>query len=364
MRPLALALVLFAIPLPGRAQDAEGRRYFEAGNAAFALGRYLVAATAFEEAYRHTPLPETAFSAAQAYRRQYWVDQDPARLRRAQELYRAYLDAVPEGGRREHAVTHLQTIELLLARLDPAAPAPAEVAAPTQLMIVSRTPRARAAIDDGPLAPVPLIQDVPAGPHRVRVEADGWYPSAERWIAVEGRLVVVEKDLSPRPAWLFVHAPAGASVSIDDARAVEAPMRRAIALRHGPHRVVATARGRVPFVRAFDLARGERAVLDVQLPMTLQRRVAWGLLGGAGVTMAAALVTGSLALAAESRASSIWERHEERQLPLLGQDLLAYQRDVERRDDLRAVTIALGVGTLALAAGWALLVVLDAPSPE
>lgn len=362
MRSAALALVLLAAPLPSGAQEA--RRYFEAGNAAFALGRYGVAATAFEEAYRASALPETAFSAAQAYRRQYWVDGDPAHLRRAQELYREYLAQVPTGGRREHAVTHLQTIELVLARLDPAAPAPSGVAAPTQLMIVSRTPGARAGIDGGALSPVPVIQDVSPGAHTLRVEAAGWFGVEEHWIAVDGRLVVIAKDLTPRPAWLFVRAPAGASIAIDEASPIEAPMRRAVRLQHGTHRVVASAPGHVPFVRSLELTRGERAVVDVRLSMTVQRRVSWWLLGGAGVTLAGALVTGSLALAAESRASSIWDQHEQARVPLTGPDLVAYQRDVDRRDDLRGITIALGAGTLALAASWALLFALDAPSPE
>ena len=56
---------------------------------------FAAAATDFEQAYKALPLPEIAFSAAQAYRRQYQVDAKPSHVARAIELYRV----VPREGR-------------------------------------------------------------------------------------------------------------------------------------------------------------------------------------------------------------------------------------------------------------------------
>ena len=58
------------------------------------------------------------FSTAQAYRRQYFVDREPAKLKRAVDLYRQYVGEVAQGGRRDDAVQHLSDLEPLLARVE------------------------------------------------------------------------------------------------------------------------------------------------------------------------------------------------------------------------------------------------------
>jgi len=368
-RHLLCCMVAAAIvgwPLAAGAQDVEVRRYAEAGTEAFQLGRYLVAAAAFEEAYRRDPRPALAFSAAQAYRRQYWVDEDPARLVRARELYRQYLEAVPQGGRREHAVTHLQTIDLLLARLAPsqsAEPAAPPAAAPTQLMVVSRTPGAVASIDGGPPAPVPVVRDLSAGHHSVRVSAGGHFEAERDWLAVEGRLVVAPMELRARPALLRVSGAAGLNLWLDGRPAGSTPLTAPLLLAAGRHRLVVTARGHRPDVRILDLSRGDLVTVDPVLVATTQRRIAWTLLAGSGVAFASAGLATALSLSAEQRAASLWERVDAQGVNLSDAELRRYRRDLSRRDDLGTAAAVLGAGALALAVGWALVFWFDFPAP-
>lgn len=74
-------------------------RHFHAGERAYKAQNFGAAAANFEEAYKALPLPEIAFSAAQAYRRQYRVEPKLEHARRSVELYRVYLDQVKTGGR-------------------------------------------------------------------------------------------------------------------------------------------------------------------------------------------------------------------------------------------------------------------------
>src|SRR6185503_11585022 len=78
----AAALLLAALALaagPARAEGSreEAERYFRAGARAYAAQSFAAAAAHFDEAYRAMPLPEIAFSAAQAYRRLYRIDPRP-----------------------------------------------------------------------------------------------------------------------------------------------------------------------------------------------------------------------------------------------------------------------------------------------
>src|SRR5215468_9565992 len=148
----------------------EARVYFDAGRQAYERGDYVTAIRSFEHAYEKVPRPEIAFSLAQAYRKQFIVDGDTAKLRRAVELYRRYLDEVPQGGRREDAVQNLGELQPQLQRLDAlqaaAAPPPAPPP-PTQLMVMSPVAGAFVAIDDSPLTAAPVTREVAAGRHRV-----------------------------------------------------------------------------------------------------------------------------------------------------------------------------------------------------
>src|SRR5262249_30636782 len=100
---IALALVAASVTRGAHADTpdkrAESQRYFRAGAKAYAAQSFAAAAADFEEAYKALPMPEIAFSAAQAYRRLYRVEPKPEYVKRAVELYRVYLDKVKTGGR-------------------------------------------------------------------------------------------------------------------------------------------------------------------------------------------------------------------------------------------------------------------------
>src|SRR5262245_32080015 len=127
MKRALLLLFLVGIAARAAADEApadekttveEARVYFDAGRQAYEKGDYLTAIRSFEHAYERLPRPEIAFSLAQSHRKQFIVDGDTAKLRRAVELYRRYLDEVPQGGRREDAVQNLGELQPQLQRLD------------------------------------------------------------------------------------------------------------------------------------------------------------------------------------------------------------------------------------------------------
>src|SRR5262249_12565984 len=78
---------------------ANAEKYFRAGAQAYSAQNFAAAAQDFDEAYKAMPIPEIAFSAAQAYRKLYRVEPKAEYVKRSVELYRAYLEKVKSGGR-------------------------------------------------------------------------------------------------------------------------------------------------------------------------------------------------------------------------------------------------------------------------
>src|SRR5215470_5186649 len=266
---------------PGPADEKttieEARVYFDAGRQAYERGDYLTAIRSFEHAYEKVPRPEIAFSLAQAHRKQFIVDGDTAKLRRAVELYRRYLDEVPQGGRREDAVQNLGELQPQLQRLDAlqaaaAAPPPAPPP-PTQLMVMSPVAGAFVAIDESPLATAPVTLEVAPGRHRVHAEAPGYVSAELDGLAVEGRLVVIEAALRERPAFITVDVDPGADVTLDG-RPIDAQIP--IATPAGRHVVTVAERGHVPWVREVALQRGKSSKVHADLERTAQRKVSTG----------------------------------------------------------------------------------------
>src|SRR5437588_858483 len=100
MRALAIACVVCAtVGSAGADPRAIAEKNFRAGERAYRAQDFEAAAADFDEAYKAMPVPEIAFSAAQAHRRQYRVAQRPDDIAKAMELYRAYLATVTSGGR-------------------------------------------------------------------------------------------------------------------------------------------------------------------------------------------------------------------------------------------------------------------------
>ncbi len=360
-----LFLASVARAQPGDIDQA--RRYFEAGRQAYESGQYVAAIDAFDEAYRLVPRPQIVFSTAQAARRQFSVDRDPRWLKRAVTLYRQYLVEVPQGGRRADAAQYVGDLEPLLVRLEEesrragrgaleAMPARAEE---TQLMITSRTPGARASIDEAAPLDVPVVRTVAAGKHRVRVEAPGHFADEVESVAVKGRLVVAEVTLKEMPAVVTLTAPEGALVTVDGRPAGEAPLAVPLELPAGRHFLAVTRDGHYPYTRELAVQRGEQVQVAADLETTTQRVVAFGVLGGAAALLAAGGATTWLALDAQGDAEDLLGERDARNLTAAERDRYADLR--ADRDDWRTRSTWLYAGGAALAVGGALLYLVDSP---
>jgi TolA-binding protein len=123
---ITIAIIALCLAGPAAAEDrAAAEQFFRLGAEAYKQGKFDVAATNFDSAYGHLKAPEIAFSAAQAHRLQYQRAADPAHLKRAVELYRAYVEGAPDGAKRRDALVYLGRLDDALEQIDPAQLAPA-----------------------------------------------------------------------------------------------------------------------------------------------------------------------------------------------------------------------------------------------
>ncbi len=353
---------------PDDAQIAEAKRFFEAGRQAYEAGQYLVSATAFEAAFRLAPRPPVAFSMAQAYRRQYFVDRDPAKLKRALDLYKQYIIDVPQGGRRDDAIEYVAELEPLLQRVEdewrkkglgPVKAMEPPSSEATQLMISSRTKGAAGRLDDDKLAEVPVIREVKPGKHKIRVEARGYFPDEVEGIAVAGRLVVVEVNLRAQPARLLVRARPGAEVSIDGRPVGALPLLRPLEVTAGRHFVSVAERGYYAYNREIHVERGQELAIDAPLRRTRQRMVSYWVLGTAGAVLLAGATTSTLAFVHQGRAQDLLDRKAAHGLSQ--EELDEYLRQRGLRDDYVTASYFLYGGAIAIAASGALLYLTDVP---
>jgi hypothetical protein len=360
------AAILLVLELSASADPtAESRPYFLAGRQAFQEGRLDVAITSFEAAYRIQPLPGLWFNIAQSYRRKFLLEQDGSSLRRSIDGYRQYLLQSPSGPNRDEATQYLSELTPLLARLAPealgAAAAPiAPAPANTEVMIVTETEHAQVTLDDRSPGPAPFLAQVEPGEHHAHVEAPGYFPADVKMLAVDGRLIVGEARLTPRPARLSIRGPLGAEVLIDRHPAGALP----IALQElpaGSHTVDVVARGLRPSAFDLDLARGSSQELDAPKIATRRNRAAKWLAITSGIVgvfaISGAAVWADADASANSRYVAATQGH------WTSDSLAAYEDERARRDSWRITTgVALGVtGGLALTA--ALLYLTDLPKP-
>jgi len=374
---LVLALVLSST-LAHADDRATAERYFHAGAKAYAAQNFAAAATDFDEAYKAAPLPEIAFSAAQAYRRLYRVDPQPRYVQRAVELYRVYLDKVKTGGRGGDAADSLGEMLRELDRLG--ASAAAATAAPqaehtrlgvsvtltdqhgsdasTVREIGDLTPGEltkglAATIDGKPLEPFALV-DVTPTDHVLAVTADGYLPVEKKVRAVTGQSQLIEVALSPRPAKVAVATEAGARIEVDGRAAGNGP-RAALELPAGKHLLLVMRRGRKPFGRELEVTRGQELALAAPLQPTARRRAVPWVLGGAGVVAAGAVTTGILALVHDHRARDLRDAIDAGNRPPSDAD--AYDHEVSVRDRYATATWLLGgtafvAGTVGFLLYW------------
>jgi hypothetical protein len=360
-------LVLLVIAGTAHADDqrAEAERYFRTGERLLNAGEFAAAASSFEDAYEILPLPEIAFSAAQSYRLAFVKDQQPARLKRAVELYRIYLDKVKRGGRVNDATNALLELEPLLQRMEAGGKTITAMPAnrTTGLMITSEVAPATGKIGGDPklAGELPLVREVAAGKHEVTVEAKGYKSKTITAIAVEGELVPVEVDLEPLPATIEIKTQGGARVTVDGRSAGTTPLAP-INVDAGRHFITITKRGKKAHAREVVLERGGKATVQTSLRTTTQRRAARWVLIGSGVLFVGAGLAGLGALGADGDAADLDER---RQNGGISEAELAEYEDLRaQRDDLKTTMWTLGGAALAVGVAGGLMYVFDRDEPE
>jgi hypothetical protein len=347
------------------AQEAElgrAKEYFRAGAQAYAVGEFDAAVQAFEQAYALAPRPAVLFSIGQAERRQYFLDHQRPHLERAIEMFRKYLEQDPQASRRVDAVQALSELEPLLVQTVPArapetaAPAP-PAPAPTRLMVYSAAPGARISLDaqDGSLSP--LVREVAAGKHRVRVSAPGFVSSERRLLAIQGALVSVDVVLQELPARLTVIAPAGAELRIDGRVQGECPFPRPIEVAPGKHLITLTKNGFDGVSREEQLVRGESRVVRVRMTRSTQRTAALVMFGASASGVVAGGIFTYFAFRQQASAQAFLD--DRGRAPLTPDDREQYESNRIDRDRLRlAAGLCLGAG-VTLGVGGTLLFLLD-----
>ena len=337
----------------------EAKRLFRAGAAAYAAGQYLAAAQALEQSYELIPMPATAFSLAQAYRLQFFIDQDSRHLERAIALYRVYIDAVASGQRRGDAVASLAELEPIKLRMDEerkqrSAIAPTTIEPyepPTQIMVVSSAPGVKISIDGGESSSqVPVVAVVEPGLHIAKVQADGYKTVTKQITAVEGRLVVVEVDLKEEPAEVWFRGVPGAQVWLDGRVVAQLPLQSPVAITAGKHRIYVTKKGRVPWARYVTVERGGTLDVKVELPITVQRQISYGFMGVGTLGLVGAGVIGLLALQEEQEAVRLSDQRTTSYLTR--SEAERYATLVEDRDaHATAAWLSFGISMAVTAAG-------------
>ena len=379
---IRIVIILLVVAGTARAEDRAGaERYFRAGARAYAAQNFPAAATNFDEAYKALPMPEIAFSAAQAYRRLYQIDPKPQYVRRAVELYKVYLGAVKKGGRVGDAADNLADMKRELDKLEAAgvsttaAPvvvktrlgvnvsvpdqAKTELGALSELAAAGDAPKGlTVTIDGAKVEPFTLV-DVPAKEHVVAVAADGYFAVEKKTVAIEGQSTLVDVELRPRPAKVAVDTEADARIAIDGRFVATAPTS-ALELPAGKHLITVLRNGREPFGKEIAVARGEQLALSAPLEKTTRRKLAPWVLAGAGLFAGGAITTALLANARDGRAGELRDQIEMGNRPPSDAD--EYDQMVGDRDRFMTLTWLLGGAALATGAIGGVMLVFDTPS--
>lgn len=336
---------------PAVAEDrAAAEQFFRLGAEAYRSGKFDLAVKNFESAYDSLKAPEIAFSAAQAHRLQYQADRDPAHLRRALELYRAYIVGAPDGAKRKDAEAHGERLEEALKKVEPAPAAPVEQK--PSIWVSIALPDAQITIDGKPVEPNTTIE-VPPGEHVVAASAEGYF-SEQRRIKVGAGQAPVPFELKPRPATLTIRSQPDAQITVDGRPVFLRGMTTEVPA--GTRWITVTARGRRPISREVQLEPGEPLTLDAPLVSTTQRRAVPWVLAGAGVLLAGSAATAVVALSASFSAAEL------RDAEVLGADQEDdYLRYRDRRDRYRTVSVVLGGAALVTGAVAAVMYYVDNP---
>lgn len=369
-----ILVVLLALAGTAAADRAKAEQYFRAGERAFKAQNFAAAAESFELAFKELELPEIAFSAAQSYRRQFYIDPQPHYAKRALELYRGYLDKVKTGGRVADASDGLAEMQRELDKLG-GGKSVAGIPRGTRMIVnaviegqdrtsmteLSMVPGAEqlkaTASLDGVAVKLGAPTDVSPGEHTIEVKAEGYFAITLKKRVEEGATEVAEAVLRPKPAKLTMKVESGARITIDGRVASSVQEIPA-----GKHVIVVSRSGREPIVRELTIARGEERTLDLPMATTRQRKASKWLALGTAVLGATTIGVMAIAIGADQEMQRLETKREE--VGITDEELDRYRRQVRKRDQNRDAAWGLGGATLAAGTIAAALFYFDNPTPE
>lgn len=351
---IALCLATLWLVSPAAAEDrAAAEQFFRLGAEAYKNGQFDAAATNFDRAYENLKAPEIAFSAAQAHRLQFQGDRNPAHLKRAIELYEAYVTGAPGGPKLRDAHVYLERLRDVLAKVDP-----------QQIVVAQEKPsiyvsisleHALITIDGKPVERHTTIE-LPPGEHVVAASADGYFPQEQR-IRVGNDRKLAAFELAARPATLAIKTQPDARITVDGRPVLLRGTQTEVPA--GTRWITVSARGRKPISREVVLEPGQQLALDAPLQPTAQRRAVRWVWVGAGTLLAGTLATTTVSLVADFGAADLRD-----QQPLPELEEKRYEQLRDRRDRFRTASFVLGSAALVAAAAATVMYYLDDPSAD
>ncbi|HTL32133.1 MAG TPA: PEGA domain-containing protein [Kofleriaceae bacterium] len=383
---LSLAVVLLVAGTAHAEDKALAEKYFRAGAKAFAAQNFQAAAANFDEAFKALPMPEIAFSAAQAFRKLYQVEPTLEHASRSVELYEFYLSKVKTGGRVSDAADNLTEMKRERDKLVAAGAKATAVAEKPQTRLVVNVGVADQAstADSGTLGEIGDVGNdaaikglvatidgqkvepftpttVEPKEHVIAVAADGYFSVEKKTVAVDGASTMVDVELKPKPAKIAVTTESDAKILIDG-RAVATAPSAPVEIPQGKHLLAVLRSGREPFAQELTVTRGQELEVDADLRKTARRKAVPWVYGGAGVLAAGALATALFAHSRNSHAEDLQMQIDMGNQPVSVADDL--DRTVRSRDKLVTWTWILGGAAVAAGATGTLLLVFDTPTAE
>jgi hypothetical protein len=362
---------------------AIAEKNFRLGARAYKAQDFETAATDFEVAYEAMPLPEIAFSAAQAHRRFYLAKEHADDLVRAVELYKIYLQKVSSGGRvreAEDAIRELQrdydklaaagklgkAAQIAVTRLGVGVTFADQSEAHTiqevddQSGASAKSTEAHVDID-GKAATPNAYTPVEPGERVVHVTAPGYVPAEKRVPVIAGGTKMVDIELQPRPALVTVKTEDGSRISVDGRERGAAPLA-ALELAPGKHLLTIAHDGRELAGRDLEVTRGQQLALDVPLTETARRRSVKWVARGAGVAAVLSVASTGLAFYYQHEAEQDW--NDLKNGDHMQQALDDYNYNHTWRDRHRVAAWTFGGAAVAIGLTAAWLYYFDKPGSE
>ncbi len=336
--------------------ESKARQLFNGGVEAFKSKDYKTAARAFDEAFEIAQKPALLFSSAQALRREYERTEDATVARAAIQRYERYLDLQKTGGRRVDAKRSLVDLQRLVG----AGEGGGSLAQETVVQINSPTKGAVGSLDGGPMQALPFSARIDPGKHEVEVYATGYAPRTETFDISKNEILMFPVALEGKAPELDITGESGAEVIIDGVPMGETPFLRPLELSPGSHLVAVAANGYKPYVEEIDFTYGSQTEVQLDLPMTVQRQAAWGVIATGATIFAGGVVVSALGFVAQAEAAQI-DRRLQDEGSISREDAEEYNQLIDDRDRLTGAGSGIAGFGLLVAGTGLLLYLFDEP---